>query len=123
MFLDCSSLTSLNVSSFNTSSVTDMSSMFFGCSKLTSLDLFNFDTSKVTTMAYMFYECLALTVLDLRYFNFKKVTDFDNMFYALGRDAAVQPVYIYVKDEKDKAKLEAEPIGIANYSYAEIHLK
>lgn len=123
MFLDCSSLTSLNVSSFNTSSVTDMSSMFFGCSKLTSLDLFNFDTSKVTSMDCMFYECLALTVLDLRYFNFKNVTDFDNMFYALGRDAAVQPVYIYVKDENDKAKLEAAPIGIANYSYAEIHIK
>ena len=123
MFLDCSSLTSLNVSSFNTSSVTDMSSMFFGCSKLTSLDLFNFNTSKVTTMNGMFYECLALTVLDLRYFNFKNVTDFDDMFYALGRDAAVQPVYIYVKDEKDKAKLDAAPIGIANYSYAEIHIK
>ena len=123
MFLNCSSLTSLNVSSFNTSSVTDMSSMFYGCSKLTSLDLFTFDTSKVTTMDGMFYECLALTVLDLRYFNFKNVTDFDDMFYALGRDAAVQPVYIYVKDENDKAKLEAEEIGIANYSYAEIHIK
>ena len=123
MFLDCSSLTSLNVSSFNTSSVTDMSSMFFGCSKLTSLNLFNFDTSKVTSMDGMFYECLALTALDLRYFNFKNVTDFDDMFYALGRDAAVKPVYIYVKDENDKAKLEAEPIGIANYNFAKIFVK
>lgn len=72
----------------------------------------------------MFYECLALTVLDLRYFNFKNVTDFDDMFYALGRDAAVQPVYIYVKDENDKAKLEAALIDyFANYDYAEIHIK
>ena len=124
MFLDCSSLTSLYVSSFNTSSVTDMSSMFYSCSKLTTLDLLNFDTSKVTSMYCMFYECLALTGLNLRSFNFKNVTDFEDMFYALGRDVAVKPVYIYVKDENDKAKLEAALIDyFANYDYAEIHIK
>lgn len=125
MFFDCSSLTSLDVSSFNTSSVTDMSGMFYSCSSLTSLDLLNFDTSKVTDMSDMFYYCLNITVLDLRYFNFKNVTVFDEMFYALGRDVDEQqkPVYIYVKDEKDKAKLEDAPIGIANYNFAVIYVK
>ena len=32
----------------NTSQVTEMSSMFYGCGSLTSLDLTSFDTSKVT---------------------------------------------------------------------------
>ena len=38
MFGDCSSLTSLNLSNFNTNNVQDMSGMFSGCSSLTSLN-------------------------------------------------------------------------------------
>jgi surface protein len=34
--------------------------MFNGCSSLTSLDLSNFDTSNVTTMQYMFQDCTSL---------------------------------------------------------------
>jgi len=45
---------------FNTSNVTDMSQMF-GLSKVVSLDLSTFDTSKVTNMTMMFIECQATT--------------------------------------------------------------
>ncbi len=38
MFYNCSSLTSLNLSNFNTNNVNDMSSMFYNCSNLTSLN-------------------------------------------------------------------------------------
>ena len=38
MFSECSSLTSLNLSNFNTNNVEDMSEMFYGCSSLTSLN-------------------------------------------------------------------------------------
>ena len=38
-----------------------MSSMFNGCSNLTTLDLSNFNTSSVTNMSYMFYRCSSLT--------------------------------------------------------------
>ena len=34
MFCGCSSLNSINLSSFNTSNVTNMSGMFFNCSSL-----------------------------------------------------------------------------------------
>ena len=57
MFDGCSSLTSLDLSSFNTSNVTDMGEMFALCEKLTSLDLFGFNTSNVTDMGYMFVGC------------------------------------------------------------------
>ena len=60
MFLNCSSMTSLDVSHFNTSNVTDMSAMFSGCSSLEKLDVSNFDVSKVTNMREMFYGCTAL---------------------------------------------------------------
>jgi surface protein len=35
MFYNCDSLTSLNISNWNTSNVTNMASMFDGCSSLT----------------------------------------------------------------------------------------
>ena len=53
MFEFCSSLTSLNLSNFNTSNVVDMESMFSNCGSLTSLDLSNFKTSNVVDMRYM----------------------------------------------------------------------
>lgn len=54
MFSGCSSLTSLDLSNFDTSDVVDMSNMFSGCSSLTNLDLSNFDTSNVVDMFNMF---------------------------------------------------------------------
>ena len=50
MFSNCSSLTGIDLSSFNTSNVTNMLQMFFACTSLESLDLSNFDTSNVTNM-------------------------------------------------------------------------
>ena len=63
MFGMCSKLTSLDVTGFDTSKVTEMSSMFYSCSKLTSLDLTGFDTSKVTSMSNMFSSCEELTTI------------------------------------------------------------
>ena len=54
MFNRCSGLTSLDVSSFNTENVTNMTCIFLGCSGLTSLDVSHFNTKKVTDMSCMF---------------------------------------------------------------------
>ena len=54
MFYWCSSLTSLNLSNFNTNNVTNMNHMFQYCSSLTSLNLSNFNTNNVTDMSWMF---------------------------------------------------------------------
>ena len=88
MFKNCSSLTSLDLSTFNTSKVgTDqddealMSAMFYGCSSLTSLDLSSFNTENVNNMRAMFYGCSGLTSLVLSSFNTANVTDMNNMFY------------------------------------------
>ena len=69
MFDCCDNLTSLNLSGFDTSNVTDMDNMFRGCSSLTSLNLSGFDTSNVTTMNMMFYYCNNLPNLDLSSFD------------------------------------------------------
>ena len=81
MFSGCSSLTSLDLSNFNTSSVTNMSLMFDDCSSLTSLDLSSFNTSNVTNMSFMFLGCSSLTTLNLCGFNTSNVTNMSSMFY------------------------------------------
>ena len=60
--------------------MTNMSRMFVGCSSLTSLDLSNFNTANVTNMRGMFYNCESLTSLDVSKFNTANVTNMDMMF-------------------------------------------
>ena len=55
----------VNLSILNTYEVTEMQSMFEGCSSLTSLDLTTFYTAKVQSFQYMFKDCTALTELNL----------------------------------------------------------
>ena len=80
MFYGCSGLTSLDLSGFDTSQVTDMGGMFNGCSGLTSLNLSGLDTSHVTIMTSMFEGCSGLTSLDLSGFDTSQVTDMGGMF-------------------------------------------
>ena len=78
MFAGCSNITDLNLSGWNTSNVTDMESMFSGCYYLTSLDLSNFDTSNVTNMSAMFYGCYHITDLNLSGWDVRKVSSMEN---------------------------------------------
>lgn len=80
MFEGCSSLTSLNLSSFNTTNVTYMYGMFVNCSSLNSLDISSFNTAKVTEMWDMFKGCRSLTSLDLSSFNTANVKRFGYLF-------------------------------------------
>ena len=80
MFSDMRSLTSLDLSNFDTSRVIDMGSMFASSSNLTSLDLSNFDTSKVTNMSNMFSTMFSLSSLNVSNFDTSKVTNMNYMF-------------------------------------------
>ena len=84
MFNDMPGLTSLNLSNFDTSKVTNMNSMFYSMSGLTSLNLSNFDTSKVTNMDNMFGSVWHLTSLNLSNFDTSQVTNMDHMFNSVG---------------------------------------
>ena len=82
MFSGCSGLIALDLSKFNTINVTNMNSMFSGCSSLTNIkfpDIF-FNSNNVKDMSYMFYNCSSLKNLDLSKFNTDKVTDMQGMF-------------------------------------------
>lgn len=107
MFSSCTSLETLDLSSFNTekvtnmvtmfenskhlrslklpkgfigSSVTDLNATFKGCERLTELDLSGSNSENVKEMNEMFYGCKALSKLDLTDFKTGQVTTMENMF-------------------------------------------
>ena len=65
MFSGCSGFTGLDVSGFDTKSVTNMNSMFEGCSELTSLDLGRFNLENVQFKWDTFKGCTQLKIIDL----------------------------------------------------------
>ena len=68
MFDSCSSLTSLDVTYFNTANVTGMNNMFYSCSALTTIYASdNFVTDKVEYSYNMFYDCTSLKGTTLEY--------------------------------------------------------
>jgi surface protein len=82
MFEECLALTSLDLTSFNTSNVTNMKYMFFWCKRLTSLDISNFNTSKVKNMTSMFHGSNSLAIIYISdKWNTGKVTESSNLFY------------------------------------------
>lgn len=107
MFSSCTSLETLDLSSFNTekvtnmvtmfenskhlrslklpkgfigSSVTNLNATFKGCESLTELDLSGSNSENVTNMSEMFYGCKALSKLDLTSFKTEQVSTMENMF-------------------------------------------
>ena len=86
MFEGAISIEKLDLSSWNTSKVTDMSGMFLqglgsgDTGILKDLDISSFDTSKVTDMSSMFQLCFALTEIDVSHFDTSNVTNMNLMF-------------------------------------------
>ena len=81
MFAYCSSLTSLNLSNFDTSKVIDMPGMFLNCSSLTSLDLSNFNTSNIKNMISMFDSCINLDYINLYNFDESNLENCNGIFH------------------------------------------
>lgn len=63
MFSQTNNLITINLSSFNTSHVTNMRCMFARCTSLNNLNLKDFDTTNVTTMNYMFDNVTAQVII------------------------------------------------------------
>ena len=83
MFLWFNKVKDIDLATFETSEVTDMSQMFKYCKDLTSLNLSNFDTTKVTSMARMLETLPSLTSLNIASFNTENVEDMRDMLGGL----------------------------------------
>ena len=80
MFSRCVSLRDLNLKGFNTSNVSNMEGMFRHCISLESIDLSSFNTSNVQNMYYMFTGCRSLRELDLSNFDTHNVINMGDLF-------------------------------------------
>lgn len=94
-----SNVSSLDITKWDTSNVTNMHGMFYGCNALGTLDVSNFDTSSVTAMAHMFGHT-GLTTLDISSFDTSNVTDMSYMFHG-----CTSLTTIYVNDLWTTAKV------------------
>ena len=91
MFDYCEYTLSIDVSSFDTSNVTNMEYMFGSCWYILSLDLSNFNTSKVTSMGGMFYNDSRLKNI-IGTLDMQNVTNANYMFYGC---SALEEVHIH----------------------------
>ena len=87
---------------FTISKVTTVRNMFCGCVKIKTLDLSHFDTSRVTKTDLMFYRCSSLTDLNLQNASFSQVETYDNMFTS----SIPSTITITVKDATEQAWLQ-----------------
>ena len=103
MFNGCNKITTIKFSdNFTTKKVTDMSRLFYTCSSIESLDLSSFETNQLTTALRMFMNCNKLTSLDIRNMDFEnKTIDTTYMFQSVPSG-----VNIYVLNEYNKTFIE-----------------
>lgn len=81
MFYNCNNLTSVvGLENFNTSKATTFEYMFYGCEKLPDINVTNFDTSNATTLKGIFQNCKAVTTMDISSFSTEKVTVIHDIF-------------------------------------------
>ena len=81
LFSGCKKLTSIDLSKFDTSRVTDITSMFYDCYNLEIINLGNLDFSSVQNVKNLFSGCHKLASIDLSNLDFSKVTDMSYLFY------------------------------------------
>ena len=80
MFFKCSSLVKLNLNSFNTDKVSDMSWMFYGCSSLKELNIDNFNFNNVKNYIGIFPRCYGELRIEIKMkFNYLKSEAFHNI--------------------------------------------
>ena len=89
VFNNCSSLLSVKIESWDVSNVVDLADLFSGCSSITELDLSSWDTSKLTKLNGTFYNCYSLKSIDVSTWNTKNVVSMFNLFRACNKLTSV----------------------------------
>ena len=80
LVFEASAIKDIDISNFNTENVETMNWMFAQCELLETLDLSTMDTSALTSAEGMFEEAISLTSINFDNFTLKNATDLDYMF-------------------------------------------
>ncbi|MBR4314281.1 MAG: InlB B-repeat-containing protein [Lachnospiraceae bacterium] len=80
LLFEASAIESIDISHFDTRKVETMNWMFAQCELLKSVDLSSIDTRSLTSVEGMFEEAISLTSINLESFTLENVTSLNNMF-------------------------------------------
>ena len=109
MFSGCRNLEEIIFGDFDTSRITSMAGLFKE-TKVTSLDLSSFNTYNVEDMSYMFDDCKNLKYLNLENFDYSKVTNALKML----NDCQNSLVYLNIFSYKDGDTFDSDFLDSAN---------
>ena len=79
-FQGCSSLTSIDMSNWDFSQVTEIPSLFSGCTSLQALDFTGLDVSKIVNISSFLKGCTSITTFDGTVFNGNKLYNLSTVF-------------------------------------------
>ena len=108
----------IDLSSFNTSKVTNMQGMFSG-SYLPSIDIRHFDTSNVTDMSFMFADLRKATSLDLSGLDVRKVSNIQYIFSST--QYQLTSLSLAGWDLRSITDMTGFFSGMANLTYLDLH--
>ena len=108
----------IDLSSFNTSKVTNMQGMFSG-SYLPSIDIRHFDTSNVTDMSFMFADLHKATSLDLSGLDVRKVSNIQYIFSST--QYQLTSLSLAGWDLRSITDMTGFFSGMANLTYLDLH--
>lgn len=112
MFYECSNLTTIDFSGFNTANVRDMADMFAFCTSLQSLDLSSFNTANVQSLASMFESCQNLATLKLSNdFVLNEEVNKTYLFENCGTEADELSIYYVIDESIKNALLDGTNLG------------
>ena len=119
MFENCENLVDLKLpKNFITSKVTDIRQMFKGCKSLTSLDLSSWDTSNIELMNELFVNC-GIKIIDLSNWDFSNLTIRNQQFGWMFRNANCETIILpNIKKYKNLDKCAFYNIYNLKYFYA-----
>ena len=98
-YYNCISLTSINVSTFNTSNVLDMSEMFYDCNSLKIIDISNFDMIECDFFNDMFFNIDNISYINIKNLQNDKIINNsfnqEKLFYVCESIFIIQNKYAY----------------------------
>jgi surface protein len=117
MFQNCSSLTALTVSNFDSSTITNMESAFYGCSNLSSIEgSKTLVKENVTTLERIFYGCSLLSSIDASSWNTSQISTMASSFYKCPSLSSIDTSSWNIENVKSMASMFANDIKLTSFT-------
>jgi surface protein len=116
MFLSCSSITSIDITSWDTSTITNMALMFALNTSATLIDVTGIDTSNVTNLFQTFANGGVKNIVGLDTWDIEKVTSFSNFMAATTITTVEYDKLLIAWDGQDAVNSLAVNFGGSKYT-------